>query len=117
MLKKVLGLSLFALALTSCDKVSNTGADGYKFGTPQYEKQQVRIDIVTYNSQKDLVAAAKARGANNPDIMAFSIIKPPFDTCTIHMVKPTVSYDPEFVGHEFLHCVYGQWHTNNESRS
>jgi hypothetical protein len=117
MLKKIIIATLFAFALTSCDPASNTGADGYKFGTPQYEKQQVQIDIVTYNSQKDLVAAAKARGVDNPDIVAFSIIKPPFDACTVHMVKPTVSYDPEFVGHEFLHCVYGQWHTNNESRS
>ena len=116
MLKKILPFTLL-FALTSCDVGPKPGADGYTFGKPQYEKQQVQITIVTYNTKNQLYQAARARGVNNPDIVAFSVLQPPFDTCTVHMVKPTISYDPEFVGHEFLHCIYGQWHTNNGSRS
>jgi hypothetical protein len=117
MLKKVLGLTFAAMLLSSCDPAPKTGADGYRFGTPQYEKQQVQINIVTYNSERELLQAASSYGVKAPDLAAFSVLRPPFDTCTIHMVKPSVKYEPEFVGHEFLHCVYGQWHTDNESRS
>lgn len=116
MLKKILPIVLL-VGLTSCDTGPRPGADGYTFGKPQYEKQQVQIAVVTYNTQNELLQAARDRGVRNPDIVAFSELKPPFDTCTVHMVKPSVSYEPEFVGHEFLHCIYGQWHTNNESRS
>jgi hypothetical protein len=31
------------------------------------------------------------------------------------MVDPKVEYQPEFVGHEMLHCFYGQWHKNNKT--
>lgn len=117
MLKKLFTTVLFAIALTSCKPTSNTGADGYKFGEPQYEKQQVQVNIVTYKSQSDLLAAARQLGVDNPDVVAFSVLRPPFDVCTIHMVAPAVEYQPEFVGHEFVHCVYGQWHTNNDLRS
>lgn len=116
MLKKLYPVA-FLLALTSCDTGPNTGADGYKFGKPQYERQQVQVNIVKYKTREQLVAAAKARGVNNPDIAAFSVLHPPFDTCTIHMIDPSVRYEPEYVGHEFVHCLYGQWHTNNNSNS
>lgn len=117
MIKKLLGIALLGLTVTSCDTGSNTGADGYKFGKPQYEKTQVQIQIVTYKTRSDLLKSAKARGVADPDVVAFSVLKPPFDTCTIHMIDPRVSYEPEFVGHELLHCVYGQWHTNNDSKA
>jgi hypothetical protein len=116
MLKKLITLSTITLLLASCEPASKRGADGYSFGQPQYEKQQVQINVVTYKSNADLRAAAKARGVDIPEIAAFSELRPPFDTCTVHMVDPRVSYEPEFIGHEFAHCIYGQWHTDNNSR-
>ena len=109
-------LFLFVLGmLGSCDQAPKQGADGYVFTSKQYEQNPVTVNIVTYKTQKDLYNAAKARGADYPKIVAFSVLTPQRDTCTIHMIDPTVSYQPEYVGHEFLHCAYGQWHKNNES--
>jgi hypothetical protein len=113
-MKKIsLALILF---LTACNQQPKEGADGYVFSEKQYEKQTVKVNIVTYKSRKELQSIAKTKGADYPDIVAFSILQPPYDTCTIHMIDPSVSYDPEFVGHEFLHCTYGQWHIDNDSR-
>ena len=108
-------LFLFVLMLGSCDQAPKQGADGYVFASKQYEQNPVTVNVVTYKTQKDLYNAAKARGADYPKIVAFSVLTPQRDTCTIHMIDPTVSYQPEYVGHEFLHCTYGQWHKNNES--
>ena len=114
-MKKLLVLPLLFL-LASCE--NKIGNDGYKFGEKQYEQTPVSVSIVTYKTEKDLQAAARARGANNEGIVAFSVLRANDpSTCTIHMIDPAVKYQPEFVGHEFLHCVYGQWHTNNDSRS
>lgn len=114
-MKKLLVLPLLFL-LASCE--NKIGNDGYKFGEKQYEQTPVSVSVVTYKTEKDLQAAARAKGANNEGIVAFSVLRAGDpSTCTIHMIDPAVKYQPEFVGHEFLHCVYGQWHTNNESRS
>lgn len=113
-MKKFLALSLLFLA--SCNQ-ANVGADEYQFGEKQYTQNPVVVNVVTYRTQDELYRASKAMGADYPEVAAFSILTTKRDTCTIHMMDPSVSYQPEFVGHEFLHCVYGQWHTNNDSRS
>lgn len=104
------------LFLASCNPAPKSGADGYTFGEKQYEKQTVQINIVTYKSQADLQRSLGNRaGVDASNVVAYSVLRPPFDTCTIHMVDPSVSYQPEFVGHEMLHCTYGQWHKNNKT--
>jgi hypothetical protein len=112
MYKKVLAV-VATLFLLSCDSqpVSNTGADGYKFGTSTFEKEVVTITLVTYNSEKEFKDEVNRRQIKGNDIAAFAILRPPsFDTCEIHIVKPTARYMPEFMGHETYHCFYGQWH-------
>lgn len=104
--------------LAACGSTKPEAADGYRFGTAQYEQNNIQIQVVTYSTEQDLQkAASKYKVESAANIAAFSVLRPPFNTCTIHMIDPSVSYQPEFIGHEFLHCVYGQWHTNNSSRS
>lgn len=115
MYKKILVIFV-ALFLLSCDSqpVSNAGADGYRFGIAQYQKETVTIKLVTYDSVKSFDAEVKRRKIvtreTNSTVVAFAILKPPFDICEIHIVKPTVRYIPEFMGHETYHCFYGGWH-------
>lgn len=35
---------------------------------------------------------------------------PPAVVCVVHIVDPTVGYYPEFIGHEVMHCIFGDWH-------
>jgi hypothetical protein len=118
MLKKIAGLGLFlTVILASCTPSSNTGADGYQFGEAQFEKTSIQVNVVTYQTKAQFDDAAKKYGVASEELAAFSVLRPPFDQCTIHMIDPRTKYQPEFTGHELLHCVYGQWHTNNNSRS
>lgn len=103
------------LLLASCSKGPQQGKDGYVFGDKQYEQSPVTVSVVVYPRQKDIYAAAKAKGANYPQVVAFSELTNDRTKCTIHMIDPTVKYAPEFVGHEFLHCAYGQWHKDNNT--
>lgn len=116
MRKILLALSLVALA--SCNDASKTGVDGYTFGKPSFEKSEVKIKIVTYDNKKSFLEAGKKAGVNNPNLAAFALIPvdPTDNTCTVHIMSPKVSYEPEWYGHEFMHCYYGQWHTSNEDR-
>lgn len=116
MFKKIFSILAIAM-LASCKPSPQEGADGYKFGTPQFQKTSFQVNVVVYEDRKQLLVAAKKYGITIPDVLAFSVLRPPFDVCTIHMVSPSYSYEPEYIGHEFAHCMYGQWHTNNDSKS
>lgn len=110
---KVLVLPLFLISCSS----NPPGADNYFFGRKQYEKEELRVKVVPYKDAKTLqrVAATEYKIQTAGTVVAFSVLKG--NTCTIHMMDPSVKYQPEFIGHEFLHCVYGQWHTDNNSNS
>lgn len=90
--------------------------DGYRFVEKQFEKKQVTIEVVTFQTKKEFLEAAKSRGITNTNIAAFSILREPYDKCTIYMIDPQKSFKPDMAGHEFLHCFYGQWHSNNNQR-
>lgn len=113
---------LMMLLIGSCDQqsASNTGADHYRFSQKQYEKDSVLIDVTVFKTQAELIAAAKdhlkGTTVNPANVVAFSVLQPPtFDVCHIYMIDPAYRYEPEFVGHEFLHCIYGQWHIDNNT--
>lgn len=109
-------LFLPLLLLFSCNQ-PNVGKDDYQFGEKQYENDSVTVDVVTYQKRSNLLREAKKHGVVDPKLVAFTLLNGKDQTkCTVHIMDPTVSYTPEFVGHEFLHCLYGQWHTDNKSR-
>lgn len=115
MIKKFITCASLFL-LSACN--SNQGYDGYIFGKKQYEKNAVLVVVATYKTDAEFKAAAKKYIKTDYDkVAAFSLVNPNTDVCTIHMMDPSVKYQPEFIGHEFAHCLYGQWHTNNQSRS
>jgi hypothetical protein len=105
---------MLALMLGSCEPAPKKGADGYVFGQKQYQRSKVDVNIVTYSKQEFSKQLIKRKLPNTT--AAFTVLSPPFDSCTIHMIDPSVNYEPEFIGHEFLHCAYGQWHTDNDSK-
>lgn len=105
-------LLVATLVLAACGQTP--ASDGYSFGEKQHTKNTVQVSIVEYPSLQALNIEVKRRGVTS-EVQAFAVLRPPFDTCTIHIVDPSKKYMPEFIGHEFTHCIYGQWHTNNDS--
>ena len=102
-------------------KSTTVGPDGYAFHEKEYDNKQVLISIVTFKNWNEFRTEAKRLGMNLEDgdnvTVAFTLV----DTenpqiCTIYMIDPEVLYLPEYAGHEFLHCAYGQWHISNDSK-
>jgi hypothetical protein len=117
-MQKFLSAAAAALLLMSCD-VQPVGKDGYRFGEPEFERNDVTIKIVTYDSRQELHQAAKRLGGiEDPNLQAFAQWSPDITIkrCTIHVMNPQVRYEPEWMGHEIAHCFYGQWHTSNNHR-
>lgn len=106
-MKKFLAACALAL-LASCGEAP--AADGYTFEQEEFFRPAQPIEIVAYDSVADLRRAASklVKLDDGRELMAFGLIHP--DKCVIHMVKPSADYQPEWIGHELTHCVYGRWH-------
>ncbi|MBD99753.1 MAG: hypothetical protein CMO34_07930 [Verrucomicrobia bacterium] len=120
-----MGLALF---LGACGEGNgNRGADGYQFIEEQYVQEQFTTEVRVYDSRNDLHRAFRAIASEQgissdeiagriEDIQAFSELSPNGTYCRVHIFHPEVEYIPEFYGHEFAHCVFGQWHKDNATQ-
>jgi len=84
-------------------------ADGYTFEQKEFDRSAPNITVVTHPSLKDLREAAPASAKEGKaELQAWSAITR--HGCEMHIVDPARSYQPEWIGHEATHCVYGRWH-------
>ena len=116
---KHLLLAFFAgLALVACGPTSDTnkvGKDGYYFEQETFTRTEFPVKIVLMPSAAALSAEIAKRNhiqgtVTAKNVAAFSVLRKDDLTCTIYMVDPKISYEPEFFGHELVHCIYGVWH-------
>lgn len=105
-MRQIACLCALALAVAGCERT-----DGYKFERKEFDRSGPNITIVTHPSLADLRAKAPPSAQTDPNrkLMAWSIIRP--TGCEMHIVDPSVSYQPEWIGHEAAHCVWGRWHS------
>ena len=107
MLKYIIMSLLFCMPAAA-----QTASDGYRFiGDPPPIRLQFNTVVIEYDTPEELSNAIRefgfaARKAKN--IHAFAAVQG--NTCTIHIVKPAKDYMPEHIGHEIVHCIYGNWH-------
>jgi len=106
-------------AVVTPETIRYTGPDGYSFGSPEYVQHQFVTYVKVHKTREELRQAAKEKGmAYVPDLAAFSYSGEVdgVPVCIVHVMDPHTIYEPEFIGHEFTHCMYGQWHTDNNTR-
>ncbi len=97
-------------------------ADGFYFEHNSEIRPKVTITFVLYSSLEELnkskdEIAAQMKQPPRPAgaiVQAFSIMMG--EKCEVHMMDPAVSYKPEYVGHELMHCAYSEhFHPTQES--
>lgn len=102
------------LALEGCKqepRAGNIGPDGYRFEKQDFERTKLTITVVPYDNRKTFEAAARSRGIKEVDLlMAFATYNPTKPECTVHIIRPSKHYGPQWIGHEFVHCIYGRFH-------
>jgi hypothetical protein len=104
---------LMGLALSFALPASARGApslDGYSFERPEFEQTNVRLTFVPVRDQVEMKRLAGSFGlvSQTGTIKAFSIYKK--GTCVIYAEDPRLQYEPEFLGHELAHCIFGNFH-------
>ncbi|NDD84092.1 hypothetical protein EB118_17575 [bacterium] len=106
MKKLLMALAVLCAAPSYAQQPSS---DGYFFrGDPKPVRVEFTVKVVEHLSRKDLRKTAESFGIKHSDVHAFSVIDG--NVCTIHIIKPAKIYLPEHIGHELVHCIYGNWH-------
>jgi len=104
-------------SLVACDNASKQkGADGYYFEKETFTRTEFPVEVILVKDAAAITAEIKKRnniqGTIEPkNVAAFSVIRTNDPKCTIYMIDPKNKYEPEFIGHEFVHCIYGVWHS------
>lgn len=93
------------------------GADGYAFTTPaKFDNKNLKTTIVQYDTLDQLRKIYKEHPLSDEEkannIMAFT--EEGSNECTVHIISPFISYEPEYIGHELLHCIYGNFHEDQD---
>lgn len=105
------------LTLVACDNPSKQkGKDGYYFEKESFTRTEFPVEVVLLKDEAAIIAAIKERnnvhGTIDPkNVAAFSVVRMNDPKCTIYMIDPKNKYEPEYIGHEFVHCIYGVWHS------
>ena len=84
--------------------------DGYTFSEKQFEHLDIRVKVILFKSKKEWKQHLQSQHFNDMEIFGYAIISPNKNTCDIYMIDPKTSYQPDAIGHEFLHCLFGQFH-------
>lgn len=93
------------------------GSDKYEFERSYYSADKAYVEIHRYSNSEEMLEAVQVY---NPEFVptegrilkgyAFFSYEDGTALCSIHILDPRVSYEPEFIGHEFVHCIHGKFH-------
>ena len=82
-MKKYILVAVALLGLSGCESEPprNIGADGYKFGEPQYVKEAVEIEVIIYDDKKALHDSMPGKWpqARRKTVVAYSQLYPQKD--------------------------------------
>jgi len=109
------GLTLFLL---SCNQESQKGPDGYAFESKEFERSEIDLSVVVIRDQAEFNRLKRIHAPDVEGLQAFGFFSLSSNQCTIYIKDPTWRYEPEWIGHEVAHCVWGRWHdTRNQLES
>lgn len=113
-MKKIITILAITAMLLSCGKAQkNIGADDYYFEQETFTRLENHVTVVLVKDQAEMAKLLAEQGrsvVSGREVAAFSVLSMMDSSCTIYMIDPKISYQPEFIGHEFVHCLYGEWH-------
>jgi hypothetical protein len=88
--------------------------DGYEFGKAEYVQTDLQVKVVLVHNRDELLklapAAARAVNTDSTELMAYGTLSKDHKSCTIYFMDARSNYQPEWMGHELAHCIYGRWH-------
>lgn len=91
------------------------GSDNHKFLEKEYENLSPEVHFILLKNQEEYDSARKKKlGKQWDSVSAFTLWVPETGKCTIFIKDPEWQWEPELLGHEVAHCIWGRYHRGKE---
>lgn len=107
---------LMVLLTAGCANTTGTGkykygSDNHKFLVKEYENLNPEIHFVLLKDEAEYNSARKRTlGTRWDSVSAFTLWIPETGKCTVFIKDPEWEWEPELIGHEVAHCIWGRFH-------
>ena len=111
------------LTLISCSKKAS---DKYEFEQKEYTLLDQDIQFVLISNEQEFNNLAReivGPEFNADNLGAFSRLRlnrqdPNLagSECIVYIKDPDWVYEPEYIGHEIAHCLFGKWHPSQRGK-
>jgi hypothetical protein len=90
---------------------ANDAHDSYFFEVKEYEKTELNV-VMDISPSVEIFKKKRNKfiPGSDDDIKSFAVLSPSINKCTIYTIDPVVLYEPEYLGHELAHCIWGRFH-------
>jgi hypothetical protein len=109
---KILLIILLLLSFSvGAQKLGKYGTDDFRFLQKEIENLTPGVEFILAKNQKEFDDFRKefiGNGWNN--VSAFTRWNEEKGTCKIYIKDPLWKYEPELIGHEVAHCIWGRFH-------
>ena len=92
---------------------SDRGVDGYIMNNADINHSAIQLNVHMYRTVSAFNQSARAHGVPyQPGIetQGFTVYRVNNNVCDMYIYDPAYRYKPEFIGHELVHCIYGDFH-------
>ena len=107
-------VSLFLVGCTTSPELLDAfkyGKDDYRFLVKEYENLNPEIDFVLLKNEYEYNSVRKKVLGNRwKTVSAFTLWIPETGKCTVYIKDPDWKWEPELIGHEVAHCIWGRFH-------
>lgn len=109
---------LFVIFLSGCASAPNKfsyGADDHQFLVKEYENLSPKVNFILLKNEMEYDSARRKKlGIHWDTVSAFTLWIPETGECTIYIKDPEWKWEPELIGHEVAHCIWGRYHKGKQ---
>lgn len=102
---------LVLMLLTMGANAQKYGKDDFRFLEKEYENLTPGVEFILMKNEREYDAVRRKHlGVQWDTISAFTYWNQEKGTCKIYIKDPAWKYEPELIGHEVAHCIWGRFH-------
>jgi len=112
-----IAISLFLIGCTSTNLNNKYryASDDYRFIVKEYENLHPQLNFILLKNEDEYNSVRKEKlGLQWDSVSAFTLWIPETGECTVYIKDPEWKWEPELIGHEVAHCIWGRYHRGKE---
>ena len=102
---------MLTVSLSAYGWIGKYGKDDFRFLQKEIENLTPKVEFVLMKNQQEYDSVRKEHiGVEWRNVSAFTLWNESKGTCKIYIKDPEWKYEPELIGHEVAHCIWGRFH-------